>query len=58
MGSSSEMKPFDVLNPSAENIARYIYDETARQLRESVNGANVASITVWETDVTAATYRP
>jgi len=54
----NEMKPFDVLNPSAENIARYIYDETARQLRESVNGANVASITVWETDVTAATYRP
>jgi len=47
-----------VLNPSAENIARYIYDETARQLRQAPNGAGVASITVWESDVTAATYRP
>ena len=28
----NECPPFDVLNPSAENIARYIYDETARQL--------------------------
>jgi 6-pyruvoyltetrahydropterin/6-carboxytetrahydropterin synthase len=54
----NEMKPFDVLNPSAENIARYIYDETARQLRDAPNRANVASITVWETDVTAATYKP
>ena len=54
----NEMKPFDVLNPSAENIARYIYDETARQLRDAPNGANVSSITVWETEVTAATYRP
>jgi 6-pyruvoyltetrahydropterin/6-carboxytetrahydropterin synthase len=54
----NEMKPFDVLNPSAENIARHIYDETAKQLREVPNGASVASITVWETDVSAATYRP
>jgi 6-pyruvoyltetrahydropterin/6-carboxytetrahydropterin synthase len=54
----NEMKPFDVLNPSAENIARYIFDETSKQLRETPNGANVSSITVWETDVTAATYRP
>ncbi len=54
----NELKPFDVLNPSAENIARYIYDETAKQLREAPNGAGVASITVWESDVTAATYRP
>jgi len=54
----NEMKPFDVLNPSAENIARHIYDETAKQLHKVPNGAGVASITVWETDVTAATYRP
>jgi len=54
----NELKPFDVLNPSAENIARYIYDETAKQLRQVPNGAGVASITVWESDVTAATYRP
>jgi 6-pyruvoyltetrahydropterin/6-carboxytetrahydropterin synthase len=54
----NERPPFDVLNPSAENIARYIYDETARQLPRAANGAGIASITVWESDVTAATYKP
>ena len=28
----NELSPFDVVNPSAENIARYIYDQTAKQL--------------------------
>jgi 6-pyruvoyltetrahydropterin/6-carboxytetrahydropterin synthase len=54
----NEFPPFDVLNPSAENIARYIYEQTAKQLPKAANGAGVASITVWESDVTAATYRP
>lgn len=54
----NELKPFDALNPSAENIARYIYDETANQLLKSSNGAGVSSVTVWETDTAAATYRP
>jgi len=54
----NELSPFDVLNPSAENISRYIYDEIAKQLRDSVNGTGVTSVTVWETDVTAASYRP
>jgi 6-pyruvoyltetrahydropterin/6-carboxytetrahydropterin synthase len=54
----NELSPFDVLNPSAENIARYIYDETAQQLHQAPNGAAVSSITVWESDLTAATYRP
>jgi len=54
----NELPPFDVRNPSAENIARHIYDETAKQIHASPNGAGVASITVWETDAAAATYRP
>jgi 6-pyruvoyltetrahydropterin/6-carboxytetrahydropterin synthase len=54
----NELSPFDVMNPSAENIAKYIYDQTAKQLHEAPNGAGVSSITVWETDVSAATYRP
>ena len=54
----NELKPFDVLNPSAENIARHIYEETAKQMRATANGAAISSITVWESDVTAATYRP
>ena len=54
----NELPPFDVLNPSAENIARYIYDQAAKQLHQAPNGPEVSSITVWESDVTAATYRP
>jgi len=53
----NEMQPFDTLNPSAENIARHIYDEIAKQVRREANGAGVSSVTVWETEVTAATYR-
>jgi 6-pyruvoyltetrahydropterin/6-carboxytetrahydropterin synthase len=54
----NDVPPFDSLNPSAENIARYIYDETSKQMRRAPKGASIASITVWETDTTAATYRP
>jgi 6-pyruvoyltetrahydropterin/6-carboxytetrahydropterin synthase len=54
----NDFAPFDSINPSAENIARYIYDETSKQMRQTENGAGISSITVWETDVTAATYRP
>jgi 6-pyruvoyltetrahydropterin/6-carboxytetrahydropterin synthase len=54
----NECAPFDVLNPSAENISKYIYDETSKQLRQAADGARISSITVWETDTTFATYRP
>ncbi len=54
----NELAPFDVLNPSAENISKYIYDQTSKQLEQGANGARISSITVWETDTTAATYRP
>ncbi len=54
----NDQTPFDRINPSAENIARYFYDETSKQMRQQPNGARIASITVWETDTTAATYWP
>ncbi len=54
----NDQAPFDVINPSAENIAKYLYDEASKQMRQQPNGARIASITVWETDVTAATYWP
>ena len=54
----NELPPFDRLNPSAENIARHIYDQTSAQLLKTPAGAGVASVTVWETETAAATYRP
>jgi 6-pyruvoyltetrahydropterin/6-carboxytetrahydropterin synthase len=53
----NELAPFDTLNPSAENIARHIYDETSKQLLKSSNATRVAGVTIWETDTSAATYR-
>ena len=35
----NELKPFDVLNPSAENIAKHIFDEATRQMKPVANGA-------------------
>ena len=54
----NDFAPFDKLNPSAENIAKYIYDETAKQMRKSPNGAVISEITVWETNTSAATFKP
>jgi 6-pyruvoyltetrahydropterin/6-carboxytetrahydropterin synthase len=52
-----DFKPFIELNPSAENLARYFYDETNRHLSEMTGGRVVVKdCTIWETDATTATY--
>lgn len=53
----NEFPPFDVLNPSAENIAKYFYERTQEQLKKEPEGARLACVTVWESDTTSATYR-
>jgi 6-pyruvoyltetrahydropterin/6-carboxytetrahydropterin synthase len=54
----NDIAPFIELNPSAENLAKYFYDETNARLRTSTNGrVHVKEVTVWETDTTTATYR-
>jgi len=62
----NDQAPFDKLNPSAENIAKYFYDEVSRLLHEGqsrpeVSGRGSASIVrvdIWETDTTRASYMP
>ena len=54
----NDVPPFDVKNPSAENIAKHIFDEATRQMKPVANGAGISGVTVWESDITAATYRP
>ena len=53
----NEFPPFDVLNPSAENMARYIYDEVCQGLKTR-DGVRVSFVRLWETDTAFATYRP
>ena len=53
----NDLEPFIVLNPSAENISKYFYDETNAQLAEMTQGrVRVKNCTIWETDTTTATY--
>ena len=54
----NDLPPFDVVNPSAENIAKFFYDQAAEKLPRASNDARISSITIWETDTSAATYRP
>jgi len=54
----NDLPPFTELNPSAENIAKYFYDELNRRLAASANGSSLREVTVFETETTAATYRP
>jgi 6-pyruvoyltetrahydropterin/6-carboxytetrahydropterin synthase len=54
----NDLAPFDVINPSAENLAKYFYDETTRQMKAMPEGARITSITIWETDTASATYWP
>jgi 6-pyruvoyltetrahydropterin/6-carboxytetrahydropterin synthase len=52
----NDIPPFDRLNASSENIAATIYAE----LKEKLSGAAVtlSCIEVWESPVTAVSYRP
>ncbi len=62
----NEIPPFDEVNPSAENLARFFYVEISQLLadphRPIENAASegapcrVQAVTVWETDTTTATY--
>jgi 6-pyruvoyltetrahydropterin/6-carboxytetrahydropterin synthase len=54
----NDLPPFTTLNPTAENIAKYFYDELTGRLATSSNGARVRAVTIFETDSTTATYRP
>ena len=53
----NEFPPFDVLNPSAENMAKYIYDEVNSGLMGK-SEAKIGWVRLWETDTASATYRP
>lgn len=53
----NEIEPFTKLNPSAESLAKYFYDETSRLIKSLVTDrVTVREITIWETDTTTAQY--
>lgn len=52
----NDLPPFDTINPSAENMAKYFWEEL--DSRVQIKGVKIVAVKVWETDVTSATYRP
>jgi 6-pyruvoyltetrahydropterin/6-carboxytetrahydropterin synthase len=53
----NDVEPFTSLNPSAENLAKYFYDEANLRLEHATNGrVRVKNVTVFETDTTTASY--
>jgi 6-pyruvoyltetrahydropterin/6-carboxytetrahydropterin synthase len=54
----NDLEMFRDVNPSAENMAKYFYDEMSSKITGLPPGARIADIVVWETDTTSAKYRP
>jgi 6-pyruvoyltetrahydropterin/6-carboxytetrahydropterin synthase len=53
----NDVEPFKQVNPSAENLARFFYDEAKGRLKSLTDGrVSVKDVTVWETDTTTASY--
>lgn len=50
----NDIKPFDEINPTAENLASYFYSE----LSQVLNGPNVSvsAVTLWETERACVRY--
>ncbi len=51
----NELPPFDRLNTTAENIARYIFDELSLALNDG--NVRVRKVRVWESENASAAYR-
>lgn len=50
----NDLFPFTEINPSSENIAKWIYDN----IKKKISGRNIqiSMVTVWESETTSATY--
>ena len=46
--------PFTEINPSSENIAKWIYDSLKKKI--NTDYVNLTAITVWESETASATY--
>ena len=53
----NDLEPFTILNPSAENLAKYFFDQTTLQLFDMTAGrVQVKQSTVYETNTSTASY--
>jgi len=50
----NDLEPFKILNPSSENICRYIYKALSNKINQK--SARVSKVTAWESDFACASY--
>lgn len=50
----NQIFPFTEINPSSENIAKWLYDSISKKIEEK--GVSCTSVTVWESETASATY--
>lgn len=50
----NDIEPFTEINPTAENIAKYFYDELGQSIATA--STSVKQVTLWETERACATY--
>jgi 6-pyruvoyltetrahydropterin/6-carboxytetrahydropterin synthase len=54
----NEVPPFDEVNTTAENLARFFYEEAGRRVGEMEAGrVSISRVDVWENDGSLAVYR-
>lgn len=52
----NSLTAFSGINPSAENIARYIFEKMEEKVKSS--GVNMVRVKIWESENAAVTYLP
>jgi 6-pyruvoyltetrahydropterin/6-carboxytetrahydropterin synthase len=50
----NEVFPFTELNPTSENIAKWLFDGLSRKMNSDI--LRVSRVTIWESDTARATY--
>lgn len=50
----NEVFPFTEINPSSENIAKWIHETLKKKIE--AKDCNISSVTVWENETASATY--
>lgn len=50
----NDIFPFTQINPSSENLAKWIFDTMAKKIDDG--NLQVSSVTVWESDTASASY--
>jgi 6-pyruvoyltetrahydropterin/6-carboxytetrahydropterin synthase len=52
----NEVEPFDKVPPTAENVAREVFERLDSRVSDSIRPARLESVTVWESDDAWASY--